>query len=221
MMSMLSLTEVLSHQNGQGLRRQATGRVSQKSRTRKALLRAARELLQRGEKPSVQDVADHASMSRATAYRYYPRIETLLQEAVVDGITEEVDGLQLATVDGVTLQERIDAVVDNIIAMVLENEALFRTYLKSAAADEEREHSGARRIKWLSDAYGRDRTHFPAKLLDRMTAALSLLTGVETVIVAKDICGLDDAGTRELCRWTARAILSAALAETGNGLSVD
>ncbi|MDB5527623.1 MAG: TetR family transcriptional regulator [Devosia sp.] len=189
------------------------GRVQQKQRTRNALLLAAREMLGAGREPTLQEVADHAAISRATAYRYYSSIDTLLQEAVLDGIAVQVEGLQLAqnAQDADGLEERVDVAVAAIVDMVLANEALFRTYLKGVVAGDDRQGRGARRIRWLHDAYGSDTTRIPKALVDRLTHALALLTGIETVIVAKDVCGLDDAGTRSLVQWTARAVLTAAL----------
>lgn len=191
------------------------GRVQQKRRTRAALLQAARELLEAGQQPSLQDVADRATISRATTYRYYSSIELLLQEAVLDGIAAQVDSLQLDSAAPKTgdLDVRIEAVVTSILDMVLSNEALFRTYLRNVVAGDDRPSRGARRIRWLADAYGADRVKFSRKLLDRMTNALSLLTGIETVIVARDVCGLDDKQIRDLVQWTARAIIRAAVLE--------
>lgn len=191
------------------------GRVQQKRRTRAALMLAARELLEAGRQPSLQDVADHASISRATTYRYYSSIDLLLQEAVLDGIAAQVDSLQLSfgTRPDAGLEDRVEAVVTAIIDMVLGNEALFRTYLKGVVAGDNRPSRGARRIRWLTEAYGADGKRFPRKLVERMTNALSLLTGIETVITARDVCGLDDAQIRDMVQWTARAILRAALAD--------
>src|SRR2546423_3017110 len=58
-----------------------TGRRQQKARTRTALVTAARELLARGETPTVEDAAGHAAISRTTAYRYFPNQRALLLAA--------------------------------------------------------------------------------------------------------------------------------------------
>ena len=191
------------------------GRTQQKMRTRGALMQAARELLQAGRQPSLQEVADQANISRATTYRYYSSIEPLLQEAVLDGIAAEVESLQLAgaAAGHSRIEDRVEAVVTAILDMVLANEALFRTYLRGVVAGEDRQPRGARRMRWLMDAYGDDRPRLPPRLADRLTQALSLLTGIETVVVARDVCGLDAEQTRDLVQWTARAILRSALAE--------
>ena len=55
-----------------------TGRVHQKARTRQALVRAARQLLVEGTTPTVEQTAAAASISRATAYRYFPNQRALL-----------------------------------------------------------------------------------------------------------------------------------------------
>jgi len=189
------------------------GRVQQKRRTRAALLLAARELVEGGREPTLPEVADHAGISRATAYRYYSTVDTLLQEAVLDGIAVQVENLQLAqgVQVAVGMEARVQAAVTAIIDMVLANEALFRSYLRGVVAGDDRQVRGARRIHWLRDAFGPDHSGIPKAVVDRLSHALALLTGIETVIVAKDVCGLDDAGTRDLVQWTARAILTAAL----------
>ena len=57
------------------------GRANQKGRTRAALVTAARDMVARGVTPSVGDAADAASISRATAYRYFPNQRLLLMAA--------------------------------------------------------------------------------------------------------------------------------------------
>jgi AcrR family transcriptional regulator len=60
----------------------ATGRVNQKARTRKAIVDACRELTRSGAEMTMPDVARAAMVSEATAYRYFPDLITLLQEAL-------------------------------------------------------------------------------------------------------------------------------------------
>src|SRR3954467_8410969 len=61
----------------------APGRVSQKNRTRAALVAAAREMVEAGNQPTVSDAAEAAGISRATAYRYFPAQELLLAEVAL------------------------------------------------------------------------------------------------------------------------------------------
>src|ERR671932_2450337 len=55
-----------------------TGRTSQKTRTRDALIAAARQLLAKGVTPTVEEAAAEASIGRTTAYRYFPNSRALL-----------------------------------------------------------------------------------------------------------------------------------------------
>ena len=50
-------------------------RENQRARTRQAIVRAAGALFARGEKPSLDDIAAEARVSRATAYRYFPGLD--------------------------------------------------------------------------------------------------------------------------------------------------
>jgi AcrR family transcriptional regulator len=43
--------------------------------------------MKQGRKPSLEEIAEEALISRATAYRYFPRVEALLLEASLDVVT--------------------------------------------------------------------------------------------------------------------------------------
>src|SRR6266576_1970490 len=57
------------------------GRIGQKRRTRDALVAAARALVATGQTPTVEAAAEAASISRTTAYRYFPNQRALLVAA--------------------------------------------------------------------------------------------------------------------------------------------
>lgn len=190
----------------------ASGRIQQKQRTRAALLKAARELLAQGTEPTIQTVADHAMISRATAYRYYSATELLLQEAVLDGIASSIEALHVEQTGGRTIEERVDKVIAEVVDFVLANEGLFRAYLRTAVTGEGDQPRGGRRLTWLRGALGTG-NGLPKQIEERLLFALALLTGIETVVVAKDICGFDDRKTRAAARWAAQAVLRSALVE--------
>ena len=60
---------------------EAGGRSAQKARTRDALIAAARDLVAAGVTPTVEEAAEAASISRTTAYRYFPSQRALLLAA--------------------------------------------------------------------------------------------------------------------------------------------
>ena len=59
-----------------------TGRANQKKRTRMAIIKAGREIIRSGAPVAMPDVARAALVSEATAYRYFPDLATLVNEAL-------------------------------------------------------------------------------------------------------------------------------------------
>ena len=76
------------------------GRPNQRRRTRKDLLQAASRLMKQGHQPSLEEIAEEALVSRATAYRYFPSVEALLLEASFDVAIPEAGDLFPAHGDG-------------------------------------------------------------------------------------------------------------------------
>lgn len=189
-------------------------RINQKRRTRAELLRAARELSVRGSQPSVAEVADHAGISRATAYRYFSTPEEMIREAVLDAIA---DTIQIKPLDpdtpAVDVGRQVELLVGRVFDMVDENETMFRALLASNVTGDGKNKRGARRVGWLTDVLEPLRRRLPASEFQKLIYALSLLTGVETVVVLKDVCGLEGPEARDMAIWTARVILSGLLSD--------
>ena len=61
------------------------GRANQKTRTRRAIVDACRELVRTGSDVTMPEVAKLALVSEATAYRYFPDLVSLLGETI-DGM---------------------------------------------------------------------------------------------------------------------------------------
>ena len=62
-----------------------SGRANQKTRTRRAIVDACRELVRTGADVTMPEVARRALVSEATAYRYFPDLTSLLAETI-DGL---------------------------------------------------------------------------------------------------------------------------------------
>ena len=73
--------------NGQG------GRANQKARTRAALVDACGDLVRSGAEVTMPEVARRAMVSEATAYRYFPDLISLLQEALEGTWPDPADAL--------------------------------------------------------------------------------------------------------------------------------
>src|SRR6188508_3227022 len=106
-------------------------RTNQRQRTRKDLLRAAARLLESGRAPTMDEVAEEAMVSRATAYRYFPTVEALLVEAPLDGAVAEPQVL-FAGDASVDPTERLDRAEAALHQMTYRNEAQLRLMLAHA-----------------------------------------------------------------------------------------
>ena len=54
-------------------------------------------------------------------------------------------------------------------------------------------------------------------MFDKLAQSLSLIFGIEAIIVLKDIWGLDDDEVREIALWAAHALVATAVAEASSG----
>ena len=129
------------------------GRVAQKRRTRDAVIAAAHELVASGIMPTVEAAAEAASISRTTAYRYFPS-----QRALLVAAHPETGATSLLPEDAPDdVATRLDLVIDAFLESNLENEAQQRTMLRLSleASPIERAQLPLRQgraIKWIEEA---------------------------------------------------------------------
>jgi AcrR family transcriptional regulator len=71
-----------------------TGRANQKRRTRQAIVEACRQIVGSGDLVTMPEVARSALVSEATAYRYFPDLVSLLNEALVGMWPSPADALE-------------------------------------------------------------------------------------------------------------------------------
>jgi AcrR family transcriptional regulator len=193
-----------------------SARGNQKRRTRKDLLQAASLLMKQGRKPTIDEVAEAALVSRATAYRYFPGVEALLVEALLDVAVPEAKELFRAdsSVDPVARLQRVDEALHDVI---LANEASFRMMLIHALERRVNHENGEelpvrqnRRAALIEAALEPSRTQFTPASRDTLAKALALIIGTEGMVVVKDVLQLDDADARKVKRWAIRALVEAA-----------
>jgi AcrR family transcriptional regulator len=193
-----------------------TGRPNQRQRTRKDLLRAASRLMKQGCKPSLEEIAEEALVSRATAYRHFPRVDTLLLEASLDVAIPEADDLfaDESSDDPVARLQRVDTALHD---MMLANEPQLRMMLvHSLRRDARSEENGDmlarqnRRTPLIEAALEPARKQFKPAALKTLSKALALIIGTEAMVVFKDVLQLDDADARKVKRWAIRALVEAA-----------
>lgn len=191
------------------------GRHNQRSRTRKDLLEAASRLLKQGRKLSVEDVAEEAKVSRATAYRYFPNAEMLLVEAPLEGAMPDVeDVFRGATDDPVERVERVDAALHT---MMDANEQALRLMLAQSLQHGVARAAGTdypvrqnRRTALIEAALEPARAQFSSEALESLTSALAVMIGTESMVAFKDVLQLNDTRAEEVRRWAIRALIEAA-----------
>ncbi|WGM39798.1 TetR/AcrR family transcriptional regulator [Caulobacter sp. NIBR1757] len=190
------------------------GRSNQRQRTRKDLLEAAGRLMRSGEKPSLEAIAEAALVSRATAYRYFANLDDLLVEAALHMSTPEAAELfpEGPPEDAVTRLGRVDDALD---AMMAANEGTLRLMLSSAvqrgrAGPDDPPRRQNRRSPMIEAALAPCCSQFEPAALERLAKALALVVGSESMIVFKDVLGLEDAEAKTIKAWVMAALVEAA-----------
>ncbi len=187
-----------------------------RARTRRLMLETASRLMQAGATPSVTEAAEAAGVSRATAYRYFPSQAALVQAVVDEGLGPI---LTWSSTSG-DAERRVDELVSTALPRIEAYEATFKAALKLSLDQWARRQAGTlgdeprftrgHRKDLLMDAIAPLRGTLPAAQFERLAQALSLVFGVEVLIVLKDIWGLDGEATQAVARWAAAALVQAA-----------
>ena len=190
------------------------GRVAQKRRTRDAVVAAARELVARGIMPTVEAAAEAASISRTTAYRYFPS-----QRALLVAAHPETGATSLLPDDAPEdVATRLDLVLHAFTRSTLENEAQQRTMLRLSLEADPVERAQlplrqGRGIKWIEEALDPLEATMPAAERHRLALAIRSAIGIEALAWLTDVAGLSRDDASDLMRWSGRALLRSALAE--------
>jgi AcrR family transcriptional regulator len=189
-----------------------TGRIGQKQRTRNALVEAARELIKRGMTPTVEDAAAEASISRTTAYRYFRNKRDLLVAA-----HPQIDMRSFLPDDPPDdPAQRLEIVLDAHLRLTVENEAALRTaFVLSLGEDKEHELilRRGRVIGWVEDALQPLKGSLSAKDISRLARAIRASAGIESLIWLCDVGGMTREDAVKLMKWSAHALLNAAITD--------
>lgn len=194
-----------------------TGRTSQKARTRKELLAAARRLMERGEPVTVVAAANEAGISKATAYRYFPASEALILEAPLDARAaspEEIVG------DAQDARERVLRVQRHLFRLIRDSEVQYRLYMARAldnsvaeGGQASREVRAGRRLPMYEHALAPVRSRMSRRDFEFLVLSLSAVSGMESYIALKDVCRVNDALADRIAASTIEAILDRFLPE--------
>lgn len=188
-----------------------------KASTFRLLLQTAMDLIQEaGHVPSLVHVAERSGVSRATAYRYFPTRSTLIA-AIMDASLGPVRDFSSHHSDG---PNRVRDVFKKTFPLFHTFEAQMRAAVQLSLEQWAQEREGTleeepyrrgHRVRIISNAIAPlSRVLEPAVQM-RLHQALTVVYGIETYIVLKDIWGLSDKAVEKVAIWMADALVSAAL----------
>jgi AcrR family transcriptional regulator len=190
-------------------------RDQQKTRTRRDLVAAARQLIGAGSTPTVREVADAAGVSRRTAYRYFPSAEQLIVEALLEDMRTDVEREINGESSDTDMPTRVDRLVRALHDLTIDKERLLRQMIRFTI-DRGQIEPGvpprpSRRLDYVEHAISPLQNTLPASDYDLLLRSLAMVIGIEARIVLSDICGLDDIQILQTQQWAAQALLVAAL----------
>jgi len=192
---------------------ESTGRIQQKGRTRDALIAAARELLSQGLTPTLEAAALAASVSRTTAYRYFPDQRALLVAAYPH--IEERSLLGPEPPGDVVA--RIEIVANSQTRRILAYEPEMRAVLRLSLDGDPAQrpqlpmHRGLR-IGWIEDALAPLRGRLPEQELLWLTYGIGATLGIEAFVWLTDIARVSRTDAVAIMRSNAAGLLRATLA---------
>jgi len=173
--------------------------------------------MKQGRKFTLEEVAEEAQVSRATAYRYFSSIDALLVESPIDGAVPDPDDL----FRGVSLDdpvERLARVETALHDMISANEPSLRLMLAQSLQRNTNGGGGDdlpirqnRRTALIEAALMPARRRFKPSEFKALTNALALIVGTESMVVFKDVVQMDETDARKVRRWAIRALVEAAL----------
>jgi len=197
------------------------GRTNQKARTRAALLASAIQLVRAGRRPTVEEAALAAGISKRTAYRYFTSQEHMLADAALEGLRgrmEEVFANPAAADAHTRLNNLASALRQLGETHETELRMMMRASLDMHLAVRQQPAAlparGKRRLDWIRTALQPVEQRFSTADYSKLVSGLAVCLGIDALIVLRDVCGLDSEASEDLMKWMATALLDRALAET-------
>jgi len=163
--------------------------------------------------PTVEEAAAEASISRTTAYRYFPN-----QKALLVAAHPEIEILTLLPEDaGTDPEDRLLSAVEAFTRQIVEAEQQHRTMLRLSlepdTSPRELPLRKGRAIGWFEDALAPLMPELGEEGVHRLAVAVRSAVGIESLVWLTDIGGLSRDQASEVMRWSAQAMLHHALAD--------
>jgi AcrR family transcriptional regulator len=189
------------------------GRVNQKRRTRTAIIAACQELITAGADINMPAVARAALVSEPTAYRYFPDLASLLEEALA-GIEPDPAAALAAAADPGDPVQRVAYAAELLAKLVLERQGAIRALISvSIARGTARQVRPGYRFALIDQALApfSAHDHIDAATLEQLRRDLAVVISAEAVLTLTDLYGLDPQAATASIVHTARLITEATL----------
>jgi hypothetical protein len=112
-------------------------------------------------------------------------------------------------------EAHIDTLVKQMQRLALENETLLRTMIHETVLQppgkEDEPQRGARRLEWIKLALKPLEGRLGSSERKRLVSAMALCTGIEALLVFRDVCGLSEAEATRVGQWMCRTLLKETL----------
>lgn len=193
---------------------ESSGRARQKQRTRESLVAAARSLVASGVTPTVEEAAAAAGLSRPTAYRYFANQRVLLAAAHPETVASSL----LPSDPPEDPEARLAAVITAFTQLILDTENQQRTMLRLSLQADAGERAGlplrqGRAISWIAEALSTLDGQLSDHARHRLVLAIRSVVGIEALTWLTDVARLSREEAVGLMRWSAQAMLRAALTD--------
>ena len=190
------------------------GRVNQKRRTRTAIIAACQELITAGADINMPAVARAALVSEPTAYRYFPDLPSLLEEALA-GIEPDPAAALAAGANPGDPVERVGYAAELLARLVIERQGAIRALISvSIARATGRQVRPGYRFALIDQALAPlsvPTSDIDAATLEQLRRDLAIVISAEAVLTLTDLYGLDADAVVTSVVHTARLITEATL----------
>ena len=189
-------------------------RTNQKARTRADLLTSAGALVRSGTRPTVEEAALAAGISKRTAYRYFTSQEHLLADAALETLRPRMDEMLAFIGASTDVHARVGALAVALRRLAEEHDAELREMIRASldrgatpAEGDAPPQRGGRRLDWIKAALDPLRGTIPSVSFDKLTQCLAVCLGIDALMVLRDICGVTGEEAEQLMVWMADALL--------------
>lgn len=204
-----------------GLSQELTNeRTNQKARTRAALLASAGALIREGKRPTIEEAASAAAISKRTAYRYFDSQEHMLADAALETLRPRMDEMLKSLGAPNDAHARVTSLAVALRRLSEEYDLELREMIRaslnrggSPSTTVAPRARGGRRLEWIRTSIEPLRREISAGSFEKLTDCLAVCLGIDALMVLRDICGVPGEQAEQLMVWMATAILDRALEE--------